>query len=202
MINTEKTKYVPPARRGKPVMINQELPVEVVNALKSIDTSTSEGRKIRNAYLAKLKSVDWTLVALGKAAGVSRERVRQIVEEQTHDLSLVAHLPVPSTPKWESNIKERQTVLPEPEVLEKLLELKKYASQVRSSSPRYRKEAEEYAKLINDCLEKGVTLYRLGKLLGVTHGALLFRLVRYGYKESNGSSKAFQKILEENRSKS
>jgi hypothetical protein len=199
MINIEKTKVIPKSRNGKPKMTNQELPLEVVVALKSMDTSTSNGKKVRDAYLTKLRSAGWTLVVLGEASGISRERVRQIVEKQTNDLSLVENLPVPNPPVWVSTYKEKETILPEPEVLDRLLELKTYAEQVRSFSPRYRAEAEEYSKLLNECMEKGVTLYRLSKLLGVTHGALMFRMVRYGYKETSGSSKAYNRILEENR---
>jgi hypothetical protein len=45
-----------------------------------------------------------------------------------------------------------------------------------------------------------VTLYRLAKRLGVTHGALRFRLVRYGYKQAiSAESKAYTPILQQNR---
>jgi hypothetical protein len=74
---------------------------------------------------------------------------------------------------------------------------------VRSNGTKYRKEAEEYTRLLNQAhVEEGVTLYRLAKRLGVTHGALRFRLVRYGYKTPvNATSKVYTPILEKNRIK-
>jgi hypothetical protein len=95
----------------------------------------------------------------------------------------------------------REFVEPSPETLKRLLELQPYAQQVRSYGKAYRKEAEEYTWLVNYAhTVEGVTLYRLAKRLGVTHGALRFRLARYGYKSPvSGASKAYTPILEENR---
>jgi hypothetical protein len=43
--------------------------------------------------------------------------------------------------------------------------------------------------------QQGVSVYSLAKSLGVTHGALLFRFVRYGYTTSeSGQSKVFRKL--------
>jgi hypothetical protein len=72
---------------------------------------------------------------------------------------------------------------------------------VRSNGKAYREEAEEYTKLLNYAhTVEGVTLYRLAKRLGVTHGALRFRLVRYGYKKPvTATSKVYNPILKENR---
>ena len=71
---------------------------------------------------------------------------------------------------------------PSPENLARLIELKPLAQKVRYDHSTYRKEAEEYSALIWHLYSvDGVTLYRLAKRLGVTHGALRFRLVRCGY---------------------
>jgi hypothetical protein len=90
---------------------------------------------------------------------------------------------------------------PSPETLKRLLELQPYAQQVRSSGKKYRAEAEEYTSLLNHAhTVEGVTLYRLAKRLGVTHGALRFRLVRYGYKKTvTATSKVYNPIIKENR---
>jgi hypothetical protein len=90
---------------------------------------------------------------------------------------------------------------PTPETLARLLELQPNAQKVRFNSTKFRKEAEEYTALINHAhtIER-VTLYRLAKRLGVTHGALRFRLARYGYKEPpTATSRAYQVVLEKNR---
>jgi hypothetical protein len=90
---------------------------------------------------------------------------------------------------------------PSAETLARLLELKPMAMSVRSNSPKFRAEAEEYTRLLDHAHRvEGVTLYRLAKRLGVTHGAIRFRLARYGYKlPKNASSKVYQPILEQNR---
>jgi hypothetical protein len=92
-------------------------------------------------------------------------------------------------------------VEPNPDTLARLLELQPYAQQVRSNGKKYREEAEEYTKLLNHAhTVEGVTLYRLAKRLGVTHGALRFRLVRYGYKQPvTATSKVYNPIVKENR---
>jgi Zn-dependent peptidase ImmA (M78 family) len=76
------------------------------------------------------------------------------------------------------------------------------AQQVRSNALRFRAEAEEYTNLLWKVVsEEGVTLYRLAKSLGVTHSALRFRLIRYGYikPSSDVKSKVYQPIAEKNR---
>jgi hypothetical protein len=199
MIQNETTKLVPKTRVGKPKMNNQELPLEVIEKLQSIDKRTPVGKETRKAYMKKLHSLNWTLTAIARGAGLSRERVRQLIEEnKSYDFSLVEDFPAPRVDVWVASAK-KEIVLPDEEILKRLLELKAYAARVRSHSPRYREEAEEYTKLINECVENGVTLYRLSKLLDVTHGALLFRLVRYGYKETTGTSKSLTKVLDKNR---
>jgi hypothetical protein len=78
---------------------------------------------------------------------------------------------------------ERVFVEPSAETLARLKELQPKAQQVRSTSPRYRQEAEEYTALLNKAhVEEGVSVYRLAKRLGITHSSIRFRLARYGYK--------------------
>ena len=90
---------------------------------------------------------------------------------------------------------------PSPENLARLLELKPLAQKVRYDHTTYRKEAEEYSALIWHVHSvEGVTLYRLAKRLGVTHGALRFRLARYGYKlPKTAKSPCYTPIKQENR---
>jgi len=152
----------------------------------------------RNSYCAALRKAGWTLQSISDAAGLTRERVRQIVKEpQTEDIS---DLPIPEPPKHERK-EPRVYVEPDPVKLARMLELKPLAQQVRLNSPKYREEAEEYTRLIAEShLQDGVTLYRRAKRLGVTHGALRFRLARYGYKTpKNGESKVYTPIRPENR---
>lgn len=179
--------------------INHVLPREVVDTFKTLSGDVSK----RNAYIKALRNQEWSLQSLADVQGVTRERIRQICngdyESVTKDVS-VAGLPLPTPPL--KPVREKK-VYPEPrqEVLERLKELQPLAQQVRSHSPRYRQEAEEYSLLIfKTYKEDGVSLFRLAKYLGVTHGSLRFRMARYGYIEKNGSTNScYKPILDKNR---
>ena len=156
----------------------------------------------RNEYIVRLRKAGWTLDSIAQVTGMTRERVRQI---QQMSSSLAIELDdsfiVPNPPFYPEKPK-RQFVEPSPETLARLLELQPLAKQVRSNAKRFRAEAEEYTALLNHAhAVEGVTLYRLGLRLGVTHSAIRFRLSRYGYKPSpnNADSKVYKPILAENR---
>lgn len=180
--------------------INLTLPEDVV---AKFDNITAE--RDRNAYMKALRERGWTLDSIGACADISRERVRQVTSAIPMSEAIrvaVEGYPIPEPPRYEEKIpRESRYVEPTEETLTRLLELQPYAQQVRSYGSRYRKEAEEYTWLINYAhTVEGVTLYRLAKRLGVTHGALRFRLARYGYKKpQNAESSAYTPILEENR---
>lgn len=155
----------------------------------------------RNQYIVNLRKAGWTLESIAKVTGMTRERIRQIQEQSVVEIGLDDSFIVPTPPFYPEKPK-RQFVEPSPETLARLLELQPLAKQVRSNAMRYRVEAEEYTRLLNHAhAVEGVTLYRLGKRLGVTHSAIRFRLARYGYKPSpnNASSKVYKPIVQENR---
>lgn len=176
-----------------------ELPPETALALK-----TTTDRDTLFAHYVALRDGGWTLESMASVVGISPERVRQLAlkagpKEQAIARSREAGLVVPELPVFP----EKQKLVkaePLPENLERLLELQPLAQQVRANSPRYRAEAEEYTRLINEEHNyRGVSLYRLAQLLGVTHGALRFRLVRYGYKTTTSESKVYKTIIQDNR---
>jgi transcriptional regulator with XRE-family HTH domain len=179
---------------------NLTLPQEVIEKFSMITADRD-----RNAYIKALRERGWTLESVGVVSGMSRERVRQIESgiPMTEALRIaIDGYPIPEPPKYEEKIPASEKyVEPTPETLSRLLELQPLAQQVRSYGMQYRKEAEEYTWLINHAhTVEGVTLYRLAKRLGVTHGALRFRLVRYGYKQAvSAESKAYTPILQQNR---
>jgi len=80
--------------------------------------------------------------------------------------------------------------------LERLLELQPDAQKNRHNSNEFWDAAKEYTALVWEVHNQdGVTLYRLAKRLGLTHGALRFRLARYGYKlPQTGVSKVYTRI--------
>jgi transcriptional regulator with XRE-family HTH domain len=172
---------------------NQQLPDEVTEVFKTLINSDDRDELIR-----QLRENEWTLEAIANASGITRERVRQISTTSSAGRNL--GLDVPEPPLKPERPKPVY-IEPTPATLERLLELQPYAQLVRSNGKKYRAEAEEYTKLLNYAhTVEGVTLYRLAKRLGVTHGALRFRLVRYGYKKPvTATSKVYTPILKENR---
>lgn len=171
------------------------LPTEVFRAFAGI-----EDTDVRDAYMIALREAEWTLQSISEAAGITRERVRQIVEKGSD--ADASGFPLPEPPRHEKPA-PRVYVEPDPVKLARLLELKPLAEKVRANSPLNREEAEEYSALIAEVhLTDKVSLYRLAKRLGVSHSALRFRLARYGYKlPKSGTSKVYAPILEENRVK-
>jgi transcriptional regulator with XRE-family HTH domain len=196
MANKKIVKHHVPMRSGL------TLPPVVVVALHLFQKDQLHQR---DAYIYALRMKGWTLESVGQALDLSRERIRQL-ESKAKPLDVIAILsnpgsyPVPEVP---TRIVEEEVVVyaePSPETLARLLELKPIAEKVRSFSPTGREAAEEYTRLLNYARTvEGVPLYRLAKRLGVTHGALHFRLVRYGYLPTSGKSRAYQKIIDKNR---
>jgi hypothetical protein len=167
--------------------------------IKEIFENTIDSKE-RDVLIASLRNVGWTLESIASASGITRERVRQIAKMFDSDDLPSVSVEIPSPPV--KPIRPKPVYIePTPQTLERLLELQPLAQLVRSNGVKYREEAEEYTALLNYAhTVEGVTLYRLAKRLGVTHGALRFRLVRYGYKTAKtASSKVYTPILQKNR---
>jgi hypothetical protein len=175
---------------------NQQLPENIYEEFRQIPNND-----VRDQLIRELRTAGWTLEAIAVASKLTRERVRQVTT-LTPAISISLDIKIPEPP-----IKPERPrpvyIEPTPATLARLLELQPYAQQVRSSGKKYRAEAEEYTALLNHShVNEGVTLYRLAKRLGVTHGALRFRLVRYGYKKPvTATSKVYTPIVQENRVK-
>ena len=177
---------------------NQQLPEEI-KAQFSMFSDTQR----RDYLIRQLVDANWTYEAVSNASGLTRERIRQIANASAalaEEFDFPLDLEIPEPPLKPEKAAPKY-VEPSPETLKRLLELQPYAQQVRANGSKYRKEAEEYTSLLNHAHEvEGVTLYRLAKRLGVTHGALRFRLVRYGYKQPiTAKSKVYQPIVKDNR---
>lgn len=174
---------------------NQTLPGDIKDAFDTIINDED-----RNLLIAKLRKSEWTLEAIASASGLTRERVRQISKMHLPEKDLGIEIP---EPPLKPEKPKPVYVEPTEKTLNRLLELQPYAQQVRSNGKKYREEAEEYTALLNYAhTVEGVTLYRLAKRLGVTHGALRFRLVRYGYKTPvTATSKVYTPIATKNRVK-
>ena len=181
---------------------HQTLPASTTVALNLV-----EDREIRAAYIYALRLKGWTLQAVADALGVTRERIRQIETKASpalalHILADPGSFPIPELETTEIEVLGPPLFIePSPETLARLLELQPLAQKVRYDSPKYRKEAEEYSALVWHAHSvEDVTLYRLAKRLGVTHGALRFRLARYGYMApATGKSKCYTPVKQKNR---
>jgi len=175
-----------------------ELPKETGELLRGLSTLTE-----RRVYCRLLVEKGWTLQSIANELFITREMVRLYTKHEDSDLvEIVAGLDVPDVPVVTEQIYVRTWVELDPQVLKRLLELKPLAQQVRSHSPRYRAESEEYTKLIADEIARGVLSWTVAKALGVTHSAINFRLTRYGYKPiGTGKTKAYFPIIASNRTK-
>jgi len=178
---------------------NQQLPPEIERQFKKM----SGDNTTRDRLIKQLVDANWTYEAISNASGLTRERIRQIanaVENLADEFDFDLNIEIPEPP-LKPKRERPEYVEPSPEILKRLLELQPYAQQVRANGQKYREEAEEYTKLLNHAhTVEGVTLYRLAKRLGVTHGALRFRLVRYGYKKAvTAKSKVYNPVIKENR---
>ena len=170
------------------VRVNLELPPYIGEAFAAF--ASKGDRHSRNQLASALWDNRWTLESIARmAGGLSRERVRQIIRATTPEpIDFGFAIPTPPT----KPVREKRVYAePKPETLSRVLELQPFAQRVRSSSPTFRKESEEYSFLLNKAhVEEGVSMYRLAKRLGVTHAALQSRLVRYGYKSVGVSARS------------
>jgi transcriptional regulator with XRE-family HTH domain len=180
-----------------------KLPDVVTTALGLIPVKEKE---LRAAYIYALRIKGWTLQAVADSLGITRERVRQLETQANPELVYLVQqapgsYPVPELPTEEVMVYSgAQQTDPKPETLARLKELQPIAQKLRWDHSQGRAEAEEYTALLWKAhTEEGVSVYRLGKLLGITHGAIQFRFVRYGYKESPGQSKSYTVIKQANR---
>jgi hypothetical protein len=163
------------------------LPKEVCEHLQRLEL------KERKAYAILLRNAGWTLQAIATPLELSRESIRLYTLSTVSDetLEAVKELPMPQVPVISIYADRVKYLEPSADVIAQLLTLKKTASLVRAKSKKHREDAEQYTKLIYETLQSGVSIYRLSKLLGVTHGAINSRLVRYGYTTTTGKSYAY-----------
>jgi hypothetical protein len=179
------------------------LPSDIQSTLKLTAPDTETLRH----FVRVLRDSGWTLGSIAEPLGVSREWVRQLVnsvDDPEHSFAVAnsrGFLP-PLPPQRMEDEERKETVRadPDPDVVARMIELQPYAQQVRSNSPKYRAEGEEYTALLaSEHLERGVPLLRIAKALRVTHSGLNHRLVRYGYKEASSGHKVYRPISEKNR---
>jgi hypothetical protein len=160
----------------------------------------NKAKEIRHGYIKTLRNLGWTLESIGEAFGVTRERVRQLASTDCATLILETNLPLPLPPEKPEPEKLGRAVrvirIPDEETIARLKELQNKAKLVRGTYPQYRKEAEEYTFLLDHLINvEGYSAYRLAKVLGINVSGIYARLVRYGYRETNGTSSCYAKVV-------
>ena len=189
MDNKEKVQVL---IKTKNKMTNHTLPKEVGDSLRSLPL------RERRAYATKLSHAGWTLQSIANELGLTREAIR-LYEKATSNAETevqlaIKNLPIPELPKIEVYRERIKKVEPTPELIAQLKELHSKAVLVRGKGKMYREEAEQFTQLLYEAIESGISTYRIAKEIGVTVGALSFRLVRYGYKTTNGKSYSYRQL--------
>ena len=171
---------------------NHTLPKEVGEALRSLSL------KERRAYATRLCEAGWTLQSVANELKLTRESIRLYTLANSNNQSdvqlAIKDLPIPEIPTKEVYKSLIKRLGVEPSDVVRLKELHSKARLVRGKGKNYRDEAEQFAQLVKELTDKGVSVYRIAKEVGVTPAGIYSRLVRYGYKTTNGKSKAYRTI--------
>ena len=162
-----------------------QLPTETADLLKTLSMTDRKG------YVKRLCLAGWTYQSVADVFKVSRQAIEQYLKKAEIS-SYVSELPIPEIPS--DPIYRVKRIEVTDDVLLELKELHSKAKLVRGKGKKYRQEAELFTKLAWEQTQQGVSVYSLAKSLGVTHGALLFRFVRYGYTTSESKSKVFRQL--------
>jgi predicted transcriptional regulator len=162
-----------------------QLPTDTAELLKTLSMTD------RKAYVKRLCLAGWTYQSVADVFKVSRQAIEQYLKK-SEPSEYADSLPIPEVPSDPIYQVKRQEVTDD--VLLELKEVYEKAKLVRGKGKKYRHEAELFTKLAWEQTQQGVSVYSLAKSLGVTHSALLFRFVRYGYTTTESQSKVFRKL--------
>jgi lambda repressor-like predicted transcriptional regulator len=175
-----------------------QLPDSVVSDLQTIYRNW-DSRHLLGIYCGCLAKEGWSLTSIAKALGLSRERVRQIaIREDYSEQSLDEYkvitglqLPVPPAPFIiirDPGPRGKPQRPAKPETLERLRELHKTAIRYRGGK-MHAESARLYTELLWKAVtEEGASMMRLSLDLDLSPSNIQHRLVRYGYKETKGTS--------------
>jgi transcriptional regulator with XRE-family HTH domain len=184
-------------QKVREVTLGNPIPKQLLTAEVHLAFSSLKTKEERNQYVWRLRTEEgWSLESIGQAIGVTREMVRLIVKELNKTsftlLPTVSHLVVPKRLRYEKVTFRRKPL--DPSVAVRLKELHAKATLIRGKSVKNRAEAEEFSRLIHEQTLLGISTYTIAKELGLTVGAINLRLIRYGYKNTQGKSRALTRI--------
>ena len=167
-----------------------QLPDDVREAFKTLSMNNKVG------YAKRLRAKGWTLESIGNASDVSREAVRLWLQmDREYDYAKVFNLPAPQRAFKVVPVFKHVPRVPSDEVIQQLKQLHSKAKLVRYDRQTHRVEAEQFTALLNEVINvQKYTVLQVAKALGLTRGALHFRLVRYGYNTTSGKSVVYRNL--------
>ncbi|HZM83815.1 MAG TPA: hypothetical protein VFC19_49485 [Candidatus Limnocylindrales bacterium] len=164
----------------KGLRMHLSLPEPFAAELRGLYTRLSAPSAELCATVSAARRRGWTLVSLGNALGVSRERVRQWAE--TADINQPITLEIPDLPPKPEPYKHVIPTLT-PQQVEQLRDLRHKAMAMGCKDANHPAIAagHEFAVMVNGYVAAGHRLRDIARELGITSGALRFRLGRWGF---------------------
>jgi len=188
---------------GQIRIVNQRIPTDFADLLVGLYV-TGRLRKdpnyaLLNATLAEANRKGWTSTSLAEPLGVTRERVRQRVTATGTNPLPVDDLPdIPDPPRFA----EPPPGPVQPDITDGMAAWLRHMSDtartVNGITPLddpARGVSEAYTAVLADLYDRGVPARRLADAVGVTKGAIVFRLRRHGYRHSAPSQPVYRRIL-------
>lgn len=160
-----------------------------------------DSRHARRSYIAALHHAGWTLKSIADIAGMTRESIRLQyaaagdAAESLDEYRLITglELPIPPLPTYPEKPKRVVRQIPD-DVAVVLQNLHARAIRYRGTENN-RENAVAFTALVWSLhTDQGYSIYQIAKATGVTHTALQFRLVRYGYKTTTGTSEPYRRL--------
>lgn len=185
-MSTPATRNVKSTLRRSPIrpvdVAHQVVPDGFAETLRSL-RRTRDRRLAMTLRLAAQEG--WTYVALAQPLGITRERVRQLANGATGHANGVDIPPPPYRPDPEP----KPAPPPPPPALGKdevghLRRMWKKVKTVNGATPvdhPLRELSQQFTGELAAAHDRGVSVYMLAKQLGVSHGAIRFRLGRHGH---------------------
>lgn len=134
-------------------------------------------------FLRSLTAAGWRISEIGRALGMTRQGAHRWHQMDAFACATPV-VPLPPLPPAPEPKQRKPLILPSAEEISRLQSLWAVAKTVnggtRSDDPR-RATSVELSGFMAALVERGVSYYRLAKLMGLTINGVKFRLARHGY---------------------
>lgn len=172
----------------KIVVIGQVVPDEFADALRLM--RSQKDPRLSPTLLLSIEE-GWTATALGNALGVTREAVLARAASAAESKARAWGVDIPAPPRKAEP--EPRPAPPEvsPKIAARLRALHAEARTVNGGTPAddpRRGASVELSALLAELVAEGFAVKYLARLMGVTYGAVRFRLSRHGYKPPSPST--------------